>query len=102
MATARFQRVVLSDLIKTLKEYPQMKVKIDGQFGISRGDKFTTLKTKVPVKGFFFNKPIKYLTEGRAQAIIDLLIENGVNANQLIKGGGQLGSGAKVKFQSTE
>ncbi len=37
-----------------------------------------------------------------AQAIIDLLIQNGVNANQLIKGQGQLGSGAKVKFQSVE
>ena len=54
-------------------------------------DKFSssyTLESIVDVNGG--KGPIEWLTGGRAKAIIDLLIKEGVNTDQLIKGKGKV------------
>ncbi len=92
---------ILSDLIKTLKEYPQMKVIVEGHFDArkleSEGNT-VNLGTEVDVNGG--RGPVEWLTGGRANAIMKLLRENGVNANQLIKGDGKISTSPKVEIRN--
>lgn len=84
---------ILSDLIKTLKEYPQMKVIVEGTLG-ARNINNPTLQTRVQVNGGV--GPAEWLTGGRANAIIKILEGQGVNTNQLIKGNGIIGTNTNV------
>ena len=89
---------ILSDLIKTLKEYPQMKVIVEGTLGASNLPGTPTLKTRVKVNGGA--GPAEWLTGGRANAIIKILKGQGVNAEQLIKGKGIIGTNTNVVIKS--
>jgi len=93
---------ILSDLVKTLKEYPQMKIIVEGTFGIdgwtNQQKKGVNLQTTVPVNGG--KGPIEWLTGGRANAIIKILKGQGIDAKQLIKGNGIIGNTTNVVIKS--
>lgn len=94
---------ILSDLIGTLKEYPQIKVIIDGHFGPAgptwKGKPKPTLETLVPTERDRTLRPVNYLTKGRANAIIRLLINNGVDPSQLILGKGKISDKTGVEIK---
>ncbi len=92
---------VLNDLITTLKEYPLMKVSVDGVFSTFNQPPGTTLDSRTRVNGG--RGPVEWLTGGRANKIIEFLKKRGVNANQLIKGKGKLDPAkAGVRFRVIE
>ncbi|WP_234423326.1 RHS repeat domain-containing protein [Aquimarina spinulae] len=76
----------LKDLIKTLKEYPQIKVAIDANYRNKNGGKDRNSIVK-------FNNgtaPVQTILNNRAKKMIDLLISAGVSPSQLIQGSGGL------------
>ena len=92
---------LLTDLIITLKEYPLMKVSVEGIFSSHGQPEGTSLESIRTVNGG--RGPIEWLTGGRANKIIEFLKSRGVNPNQLIKGKGDFDPAkAGVRFKVIE
>ena len=89
---------ILSDLIKTLKDYPRMKIIVEGTLGARNLPGTPNLQTRVQVNGG--NGPTEWLAGGRANAIIKILKDQGVDAGQLIKGRGIIGTTTNVVIKS--
>lgn len=90
---------MIQKIVNTLKEYPQIKIAIDANYGSDSSSHTTS--TLVNYDGSPLGKAkIGHILSKRATKIIDLLTKAGVSGNQLIKGNGTISnSGPVVKFK---
>ena len=88
---------ILRDLIKTLKEYPQLKVLILGNF--SNPTSGLTQDSSAQVNGS--NGTVGQLQLERARAVEKFLINRGVNWRRILVGNGEISPGGQNNMNST-